>query len=338
MSTFAQTSWAWLRAGKDPSIPCIIALLQVLGDATAFLTLVTGVVVYLMDVHGVATHFPHLADACWLCLGDCLMLLGVLMLLFETVVPLTIKGHALIQADISVPSEDAQMKDANTHVGSKRGSHAAAGSGPVDKADTTSHLGMASLPLQHGDLDNLFVHSGALDKPETVQEKEEQGSVPTPQQDSAASIPVLGPSPSIPPHTPPTPLSHPPSPPPTCPVHLSMPPQSVCTSQSTIHPHAPTPEEFLPITQKAPSSKQPFPSLQPDGSAQTLTAASVSKRSSSSSSSSSSISQKFIPMPSPPKRSASSSAPRAHRPQQPSPAPVGCLSWSHRLSSLPLPP
>jgi hypothetical protein len=62
-----------------------------LGDATAFLTLVTGVVLYMMDVHGVATHFLQLADVCWLCLGNCLMLLGVLMLIFETVVPLTVK-------------------------------------------------------------------------------------------------------------------------------------------------------------------------------------------------------------------------------------------------------
>ena len=67
------------------------AWLQVLGDVTAFLTLVTAVVLYLMDVHGVATHFLHLADACWLCLQDCLMLLGALMLIFETVLPLTVK-------------------------------------------------------------------------------------------------------------------------------------------------------------------------------------------------------------------------------------------------------
>ena len=58
---------------------------------TALLTLVTGVVLYVMDVQRVATHFIHLTDVCLLCLGDCLMLLGLLMLIFETVLPLTVK-------------------------------------------------------------------------------------------------------------------------------------------------------------------------------------------------------------------------------------------------------
>ena len=62
---------------------------------TALLTLVTGAVLYLMDVQGVATNFIHLADVCLLCLGDCLMLLGVLMLIFETVLPLTVKVISL---------------------------------------------------------------------------------------------------------------------------------------------------------------------------------------------------------------------------------------------------
>ena len=70
---------------------CKTCRLQVLWDATAFLTLVAGVVMYVMDVHGVATHLLHLADACLLCLQDCLMLVGVLMLTFETVLPLTVK-------------------------------------------------------------------------------------------------------------------------------------------------------------------------------------------------------------------------------------------------------
>ena len=73
------------------SIQTSCAQLQVLGDATAFLTLVTGVVMYVMDVHGVATNFLHLADVCLVCLQDCLMLLGLLVLTFETVLPLTVK-------------------------------------------------------------------------------------------------------------------------------------------------------------------------------------------------------------------------------------------------------
>ena len=65
------------------------------------------------------------------------------------------------------------LQAANAHViGGKRGSHAAAGPGlmeTADKADTATHLGMASLPLQHGAPKDLPVHSGALDKPETAQ-------------------------------------------------------------------------------------------------------------------------------------------------------------------------
>lgn len=62
-----------------------------LGDTTALLTLVIGVVMYVMDVHGVATSFLQLADVCLVCLQDCLVLLGLLMLMFETVLPLTVK-------------------------------------------------------------------------------------------------------------------------------------------------------------------------------------------------------------------------------------------------------
>ena len=150
------------------------------------------------------------------------------------------------------------------------------------------------------------------------------------------SKPVLGPSPSTPPHTPPTPLS--PSPSPTRTqrpsttvfnqsthlVHLSTSPQSA--DMSTIHSPAPTLEEPPSITKKAPASKLPLSSSQLNGSAQKLaTAASVSKQasSSSSSSSSSSVSPASIPSPTPPNRLASSSAPRAHRPQQSSPRPSG---------------
>ena len=65
--------------------------MQVLGDVTAFLILVTSAVLYFMGVHGVATHFLNAADACWLCLAHCLMRLGVLTLLVEAVLPLTLK-------------------------------------------------------------------------------------------------------------------------------------------------------------------------------------------------------------------------------------------------------
>jgi hypothetical protein len=95
-----------MRCEHSCSTQTSCAQLQVLGDATAFLTLVTGVVLYAMDMQGVATNFIHLADVCLVCLADCLMLLGVLMLMFETVLPLTVKvmvctfmtsmqGHAL---------------------------------------------------------------------------------------------------------------------------------------------------------------------------------------------------------------------------------------------------
>ncbi len=65
------------------------------------------------------------------------------------------------------------LQDADAHVtGGKRGNQAAAASGlmdTADQADTATHLGMASFPLQHGVPDNLSVNSGAFDKPETVQ-------------------------------------------------------------------------------------------------------------------------------------------------------------------------
>ena len=57
-------------------------------------------------------------------------------------------------------------------IGGKWSNHAAAGPGPMetaDQADTPPHLGMANPPLQPGAPDNLAVHSGALDKPGTVQ-------------------------------------------------------------------------------------------------------------------------------------------------------------------------
>ncbi len=180
----------------------------------------------------------------------------------------------------------------------------------------------------------LFVQ-GTVDSHSQQPQKKEQGHASKAQQDSATSKAVPGPSPSTPAHTPPTPLSQPPSPPPTQrtsthvfnqstrPVHLSTPPQSA--DMSTIHPPAPTPEAPPSITQKAPSSKLPLLSLQPNGSAHKLAAAaSVSKRSSSSPSSFSSlVSPASIPLPSSPKGSASSSALRAHRPQQSSPRPSG---------------
>ena len=57
-------------------------------------------------------------------------------------------------------------------IGGKWSKRAAAGPGPMetaDQADTPPHLGMANPPLQPGAPDNLAVHSGALDKPRTVQ-------------------------------------------------------------------------------------------------------------------------------------------------------------------------
>jgi hypothetical protein len=65
------------------------------------------------------------------------------------------------------------LQDAKAHViGGKRGNHAAAGPGPMetaDQADTATHPGMANSLLQRGAPENLAVHSGALDKPETAQ-------------------------------------------------------------------------------------------------------------------------------------------------------------------------
>ena len=65
------------------------------------------------------------------------------------------------------------LQDAHTHViGGKRGSHAAAGPGPMetaDQPDTPTHLGMAAPSLLRGAPDNLPVHDGAPDKPETDQ-------------------------------------------------------------------------------------------------------------------------------------------------------------------------
>ena len=62
------------------------------------------------------------------------------------------------------------LQAAKAHViGGKRSSHAAAGSGPMETADQADTAKLAGFPLQHRVPDNLAVHSGAPDKPETVQ-------------------------------------------------------------------------------------------------------------------------------------------------------------------------
>ncbi len=79
----------------------------------------------------------------------------------------------LVSYQTVLSNKNMCLQDADARViGGKRGSHAAAGPGPTetaDQADTPTHLGMATPPLQRGAPGKLAIDSGALNKPGTVQ-------------------------------------------------------------------------------------------------------------------------------------------------------------------------